>query len=161
MPDLIAISQGFNALKAATDIVKTMAGLRDSAKLLENTVKLNGEILSVQTALADAQKEQTALVQTIGTLEKEIAEFETWDTEKNKYKLYHLGWAAYAYMLKPATRGTAPPHWVCQKCFSDKRIYVIQMIICNGQRFICPTCTSQITPSPTAFGEAGAPKWLD
>jgi len=66
--DLIAISQGLNALNAATQIAKAMLGLRDSAKLLENTVKLNSEILSVQTALANAQEEQTALVQTISDL---------------------------------------------------------------------------------------------
>ena len=68
MADLIAISQGLNALNAATQIAKAMLGLRDSAKLLENTVKLNSEILSVQTALANAQEEQTALVQTISDL---------------------------------------------------------------------------------------------
>jgi hypothetical protein len=71
MPDLIAISQGLNAVKAATEIVKTIAGLRDSAKLLENTVELNQKILSVQTALADAQAEQATLLQTIREREEE------------------------------------------------------------------------------------------
>jgi hypothetical protein len=41
MPDLFAISHALNALKATTDIVKTIAGLRDSAKLLESTVELD------------------------------------------------------------------------------------------------------------------------
>ena len=36
MPDMLAIAQGLNAIKATTDIIKTMAGLRDAAQILEN-----------------------------------------------------------------------------------------------------------------------------
>jgi len=64
MVDLIAISQGLNALKGTSDLIKTIVGLRDSAKLLETTVELNQQILSVQKALADAQTEQATLVET-------------------------------------------------------------------------------------------------
>ena len=46
MPDLIYIGQGLNAVKALTDIAKTMVGLRDSAKLLETTVEFNQQFLS-------------------------------------------------------------------------------------------------------------------
>ena len=33
MPDMLAIAQGLNAIKATTDIIKTMAGLRDAAQI--------------------------------------------------------------------------------------------------------------------------------
>src|SRR5690242_16993814 len=101
MVDLLALAQGFQAVRSASDIAQTLIGLRDSAKLLEKTVELNRKIADAQTALFAAQSEQAELVQTIGTLEKEIADFETWNADKQKYKLYHLGWSAFAYMLKP------------------------------------------------------------
>jgi len=87
MPDLIAIGQGLHAVKALTDMGKTMLGLRDSAKVLEATVEFNQQLLSVQRALLDAQAEQTTLIQTIGALEKEVAGLTAWNAEKEKYEL--------------------------------------------------------------------------
>ena len=40
MVDLLAITQGAMGLKTAGDIAKTLVGLRDSAKLLEQSVEL-------------------------------------------------------------------------------------------------------------------------
>jgi hypothetical protein len=127
MPDLIAISQGLGALKAATEIIKTIVGLRDSAKILENTVELNTKILSAQQALADAQTEQTTLVQTIRQLEEEIARLKTWnDSEKQKYELKAIGGGSHAYALKESARGTEPEHWVCTQCYDDGKRSILQ-----------------------------------
>jgi hypothetical protein len=65
MPDLIAIGQGLNAVKALMDIGKTLVGLRDSAKLLEAKVEFSHQLFAVQKALLEAQAEQATLVQTI------------------------------------------------------------------------------------------------
>ena len=62
MVDLLAITQGAMALKTAGDIAKTLVGLRDSAKLLEQSVELNRQILAAQQALVEAREEQAALV---------------------------------------------------------------------------------------------------
>jgi Zn finger protein HypA/HybF involved in hydrogenase expression len=126
MPDLIAISQGFNAIKAMTEIMKTMIGLRDSAKLLENTVKLNSEILSVQTALANAQAEQTTLVQTVSQLEKEIARLKTWEAEKKRYQLKDVALAVFAYEAKATALDGEPLHWICAKCYQHRVISILQ-----------------------------------
>ncbi|MGO8865518.1 MAG: hypothetical protein ACLQME_03350 [Alphaproteobacteria bacterium] len=150
MPDLIAIGQGLSALKAATEIVKTMMGLRDSAKILENTVELNHKILSAQTALADAQAEQTNLTKTIRELEEEIARLKSWEAEKQRYELKSLGWGIFAYMLKPAMRGTEPPHWVCARCYKKGEISIIQhgthqVGPATARRgWFCPACHNMI-----------------
>jgi hypothetical protein len=127
MPDLIAISQGLNAVKAATEIVKTIAGLRDSAKLLENTVELNQKILSVQTALSDAQAEQATLIQTIREHEEEIARFKAWETERQRYELKKVSQiGSTAYVLKQDAQGADPPHCICTACYQHAKKGILQ-----------------------------------
>jgi hypothetical protein len=152
MPDLIAISQGFNAVKATTEIVKTMLGLRDSAKLLENTVKLNLEIISIQNALFDAQKEQTALIQTIRDLEEKITKFEAWETEKNRYELAELTAGSFAYILKAGEPGSEYPHYICTTCYHRGKVSILQIMPRNvasttlGKPLMyrCSECRSEI-----------------
>jgi hypothetical protein len=129
MPDLIAIGQGLSALKAATETMKTIMGLRDGAKLLENTVELNQNILAAQSALLDAQQEQTALTETIQKLEEEIASIRTWDAEKQRYELTSLGNPGiFSYSIKEASRGAEPPHSICPDCYEDGKKSVLQQI---------------------------------
>ena len=144
---------GISAVKAAFDIAK---GLKD----IHDATLRNAAVIELQEKILSAQEMQAALIDRIRDLEKEVANFEAWEAEKRKYKLYHFGWGAYAYMLKPDTRGSEPPHWICTKCFSDKKTFIIQMRIFNGQQFYCPNCKNTIEPPSEAF-EAGAPKWLD
>lgn len=160
--DLIAISQGLQAVQGMTNLVKTMVGLRDSAQLLEKTVELNQKILTVQIALSNAQSEQTSLIQTIRELEEKIAGFETWKAEKERYELKSLGGGALAYMLKPQERGSEPPHWVCTNCYGERRISPIQSVSVPGfgLRFRCPACKADLRPAPYALDGNDA-KWLD
>jgi cell division protein FtsB len=118
MPDLLAIAQGFNALRAAGQIAQTMIGLRDSAKLLEKTVELNREIAAVQTALFEAQKEQATLVKTIDELEKEVAHLKAWDADKKRYQMEKLPPGVIVYTLKQdmAEPGELP-HSICPTCY--------------------------------------------
>src|ERR1700720_3448556 len=120
MPDLIAIGQGLNAVKAMTDIVKTMVGLQGSAKILENSIELNRKIADVQIALNTALTEQGTLVKTIHDQEEEIARLKAWDSEKDNYELKDVGdgGGAVAYMIKEAAQGAEPLHCLCTKCYS-------------------------------------------
>ena len=121
MPDMLAIAQGLNALKATTDIIKAMAGLRDAAQILEKTVELNQKILTVQTALADAQAEQTTLIQTIRHLEEDVTRLKTWEAEKQRYELKEVAPRTFAYVLKPNAGDPEPPHWICASCYQKTR----------------------------------------
>jgi ribosomal protein L29 len=161
MPDLIAIGQGLNAVKAATEIVKTMIGLRDSAKLIENTVKLNSEILSVQKALADAHAEQTTLLQTVRELEQEIARMKTWETEKQRYELKDLGAGAFACTIKQNAQGAGPFHAICANCYErGEKSYLQDTRDLTRMPYMiwgCPNCGSKIVIGqwPPAFVQEG------
>jgi hypothetical protein len=169
MPDLIAISQGLNAVKAATEIVKTIAGLRDSANLLENTVELNQKILSVQTALADAQSEQASLIQRIGELEKEVTALKSWEAEKQRYELKRYDSGSLFYTLKEAEARGEPVHIFVQsatitashRSYSEREALwrgnraisapsVKRSFMCIAQPIVRPrSCDCQCLPTPT------------
>lgn len=147
MPDLIAISQGLNAVKAATEIVKTMVGLRDSAKLTENTVKLNSEILSVQSALMEAHKEQETLLQTIRELKEEIVHMKTWETEKQRYELKKFYPGTFAYTPKEEHRCAEPVHCLCTRCYEDGKRFILQATGRGDygyQVLFCPNCKMEL-----------------
>jgi hypothetical protein len=123
-----------------------MVGLRDSAKILENTVELNQKILSVQTALANAQAEQATLVQTISKLKKELARFETWKAEKHRYKLTEVASGVFTYVLQPETAAGEPSHWICASCYQKGKKSIPQGFNSTtfGWRHECPACKLKI-----------------
>ena len=146
MPDMLAIAQGLNAIKATTDIIKSIAGLRDAAQILEKTVELNQKILTVQTALADAQAEQTTLIQTIRNLEEEVARFKAWEAEKQRYELKEVAPRTFAYVLKPNASDPEPLHWICASCYQKNQKFILQGIQWYGGGWIhtCPSCKAEI-----------------
>jgi hypothetical protein len=163
MPDLIAIGQGLNAVKALTDIAKTIVGLRDSAKLLETTVEFQQQLLSIQKALLDAQTEQATLIQTIRDLEEEVARFKTWETEKQRYELKDLGSGALARMIKSDAQGTEPFHAICANCYErgEKRYLQDTGDLSRMPYMVwgCLNCGSKIVIGqwPPAFAQDASP----
>jgi len=158
MPDLIAISQGLSALKATSDIVKALIGLRDYAQILEKTVELNQQIATAQAALISAHQEQSSLLDQVHALEKEITDMETWNAKKDDYELCAVSAGALAYMLKQSTRGTEPPHWLCTNCYENSKPSIMQAFgEIGGKRiYKCPRCENTFRTY-----DIQVPEWID
>ena len=62
------------------DIAKGLKDINDAAARNLAVIELQEKILAAHTA-------QAALVERVGELEKEMARFETWDAEKQRYRL--------------------------------------------------------------------------
>jgi hypothetical protein len=90
---------GLSAVKAAFDIAKGLKDIHDAT--LRNTA-----VIELQEKILAAQQSQAALVERIGDLEKQVADFEAWNAEKERYELKIIGYAAFAHMLKPEARGS-------------------------------------------------------
>jgi hypothetical protein len=149
MPDMLAIAQGLNAVKALTDIAKTMIGLRDSTKILETSVELNSKIADVQIALNAALAEQTTLIQTIREREEEITCLKAWDGEKEKYELKDLGSGSLALVIKPDAQGSEPVHCLCVRCSQDGKKRIMQNTgemapAPYGRKWRCSDCGTTI-----------------
>lgn len=135
------IFAGIGAFKSMLDLAKSIKDMNDAAIR-------NGAVIDLQGQILSAQEAQAALVERIRTLEKEVADFETWEAEKQTYELKSLGWGSFAYVLKPDARGAKPPHWVCPNCFANKKISIIQHLSVGPKRgHWCPSCSTEFQPS--------------
>lgn len=146
MVDLLALAQGFQAIRSASDIAQTMIGLRDAAKLLEKTVELNRKIADAQAALFAAQQEQAALVKSVEQLEKENARFKAWDREKRRYQLLELPPGVWIRRLKEtAAKAGEPIHSICDTCYGNDKKSLLHKGETNHGEFplICYTCNTE------------------
>lgn len=117
MVDLVAIQGAIGSIKAAKDIAKAAIGLRDAALLQSKVIELNEAILSAQSSAVDAMAEQSEMLQRVRELEQKIARLETWEAEKQRYKLEALPPGTHVYTLKSEMADGEPPHHICQTCY--------------------------------------------
>jgi hypothetical protein len=141
---------GLSGFKSMYDMAKALKDINDA------TVR-NGAIIELQEKILSAREAQSALLQRVSELEKEVARFEAWEREKQNYELKDLGYGAFAYMLKPGMHGTEPPHWVCTNCYEHGRKATLQCVMVKGtgQVWTCPSCESTIHP------KENLPRWMD
>jgi hypothetical protein len=129
---------GLSAIKTAFDIAK---GLKD----IDTAASRNAAVIELQEKILAAREAQTALLDRIGELEKEMARFETWEAEKKRYKLTDFGAGTFAYSLKPEEANGEPPHRICAACYQKNRKSILQFAHHSvGQDYFdCPECKTK------------------
>ena len=153
MWELVAIGQGFNALKSATEAVKSLMGMRGDARVLEEAIKLNKEILAAQAALTQAQTEQTVLTDAIRNLEKENAGLKEWDSDKKRYDLTRFDPGVFTYALRPDAANGQPIHELCPRCYDNGEKSILQAtteVRMRRRVRFCPTCKNEYAYGPEA-----------
>lgn len=145
--ELGSISAAVTSLKMAGEIVKGMISLKTTAEVQAKAIELNQQIISAQHAIFEANATQSALIQKIGDLEKQIARMGQWEEQKQRYKLTDP-WrgAAQVYGVKASCKESEEPHWICTKCYDDGRRSILNPMR-DSKYFvlmICPTCKAQI-----------------
>ena len=113
---------GLSAFKAMFDMAKGLKDINDAAIR-------NGAVIELQEQILSAQQHQSELIERIRALETEVANFETWKTEKERYQLKELApHGVYAYTIKEEVRGPEPAHWICPDCYQNRQISILQRI---------------------------------
>jgi len=110
---------GIGALKTAFDIAK---GLKD----IDDAARRNAAVIELQEKILSAQQSQSTLIERIRGLEKEVADFKTWETEKQRYELQELPPGVFVRVLKPSMAGSEPTHRLCAKCYEDSKKSILQ-----------------------------------
>ena len=144
--DFASIATATSSIKAAVDIAKTLVEVKSFADFETMASELRERIVAAQVATLEAQSEQSAMIQRISDLEKEIARLETWSAERQRYELINL-WnsGVVAYGLKKSMSNSEPPHYICTNCYDDGRKSILQPQKRNGGRLmlLCPRCKSE------------------
>lgn len=127
---------GLSAFKTMFDMTKALKDIHDVAIRDRAVIELQKEILSAQT-------QQAALIERIGQLEKEVAGFETWNAEKQRYELKDFGGETFAYALKPDAAKGEPPHRICPACYQNRHKSILQNqggIFSGRSKMRCVVC---------------------
>ena len=112
---------GLGALKTAFDIAK---GLKD----IDDATRRNAAVIELQEKILAAREAQSALLERVSELEEEVASFEKWDAEKERYELKQLVPAAptFAYTLKSDAKPSEAFHCICASCYQRQIKSILQ-----------------------------------
>lgn len=131
---------GLGALKTAFDIAK---GLKD----IDDAARRNAAVIELQERILSAQQSQSALVERIHDLEKEVAGFEQWEAEKKRYALTDFGGNSFAYALKPEASNGEPAHRICPNCYEKGQKAILQFKFRSAasgrDRWVCNGCSKE------------------
>ncbi len=140
-----------SSLKAATDIAKTMVGLRDETMFQTKAAELVSLIMSANSSALNAQMEQSALLQEKRALEEKLMKAENWHHEAQRYALREITPGAFVYALKQEMAEGEPPHTICANCYSGRRKTVLQLS--DSVHDTCPHCNSRIRARESQGGQ--------
>lgn len=157
MSDPITLAAaGLASFSHINNIVKTFFEARDRAINLEQVNALQSEIASIYAGYLALQQQAFALAAEKDNLKKEIASFETWNNEAERYKLVRVRDSVFAYALKESHANGEPPHWLCANCYNKR----IKGFVTKYQKHIksrecnCSNCNfSMFTGSEPKYAE--------
>jgi rubrerythrin len=156
MVDMTMISGAMSAMKVVSATAKAMVAIHDASVLRTKVVELNTQIQSAQSSALAALSDQFALLERVGKLEKEIADFKDWEREKQRYEMKRVQPGAVVYALKEQEQGTEPAHWICAACYQRGEKSILQAgreHFQHDTEWPCPTCKAGIFVNPSISPE--------
>jgi hypothetical protein len=131
---------GLGAVKTAFDMAKALENIHE-------TVARDRAIIDLQKEILAAQAAQALLVETVGTLKKEVTDLKAWGAEKERYQLQDLGKGFYAYIMKEGMENGEPLHALCTTCYQRGSKSILQgsgHIQVHERSWDCHACKTKI-----------------
>jgi len=146
------------ASKTAFDIAKSVMSLKGEVERNESVSKLLETLLSVQAQALDVQAKAQGLEIENHELKKKLMEVEDWKNTEENYELKDLGAGTFVYSYKRADDSDEPMHYLCPKCFSEKKKSILtERDVYKGRAYKCWTCSFDITCYDDTYIEAPKP----
>jgi hypothetical protein len=116
-----------------------MIDARDTAARLGHSNALLGELGKAHAGYLALAQQNSALVDEISGLKKRIADFETWNAQKQRYSLHRPWSGATVYALKESASDREPAHWICADCYENGKRSILQSRHPKGgyEEFFC------------------------
>lgn len=135
------VAEVFAGLSAFNSMLSAAKALRE----LDNKVALNEAVIDLQGQMLTAQESYTTLLGKVGELEQKLAQFEHWETEKDRYHLkdHRDGRQVLAYALKEGVEPPEPPHSICPDCYQHRKKSILQLVhhmVGHSQSLNCHQC---------------------
>jgi hypothetical protein len=143
---LTSVTTLFGTLKSIKEAADSLISLRDEHLIMGKVAEINSKLIDAQQGIFAVNAERSELVQTVGELEKEIADLKAWNVEKERYQLIALVSNVMAYRLRSTESGTEPTHLLCANCFTDgKKSFLNQNVRGTSiDIFKCNRCGNEL-----------------
>ncbi len=129
-------------LIAGLGLFKTMLDMAKRLKDINDAAIRNGAVIELQEKILAAREQQSALLERISELEKQVASFEKWETEKKRYYLQEIYPRNFAYAINENARDAEPTHLICATCYEGGKKSILQKS--SAVHLSCPVCKSII-----------------
>lgn len=163
------LSALLSSSKVAYDIAKGVSALKSDVDRNESISKILEILLSVQTQALSVNKIAQELQEEKHELTRRVMEFERWFETEQQYELKEIATGIFVYSYKVADNPSKPMHWLCPKCYQEKKAHIIQFESesAGGTHYLCPNCNMKIkikhktssSPSPD-YGHGGPKSWM-
>ena len=131
----------FGAANNATNILKAVLETRDKIKLGELHLKFTEALLELESHQLSVTQSYQALATENESLKKQIAAYERWDQESQRYELHELAPGIHVYALKQEHASGHPVYWLCAACYNDGKKSMLKPQ-CKGSDILeCPRDT--------------------
>lgn len=152
--DVSMLSTAVTCLTAATDIGKSITGIRDATVANTKVIEIQELLLKAQQSLFGHGAELQRLQQENFDLRERLRGLESEALNKLNYTLVELKtgcWAMARLADKDVPNVFVPNNYVCQPCFSAGREVVLQRGSFYGAiHFDCPVCKTRVISDETA-----------
>ena len=138
-----------DAISFTTATVKTLKNIDDKVKLNEAVFSIQESLLSAQHMALEGQQEMAAIVEAKGALEKEIAALRAFEAEKVRYAMHQTEAGGITYLVKEDARNGEPSHHICAACYQKSVKSVLQQ---QGLNLFCIQCGSSAQNEPRGIG---------
>ncbi len=116
---------------AAEPIASTFYTLLEKVKTLSDMTDATARqrtVMELITQIVAAHAAQSELVERIHALEQDIKRFETWKAIEDRYRLQKLPPGVHVYELKPEVAAGEPHHYICQKCYQNRKRSILDEV---------------------------------
>lgn len=144
--DMSTISTALASLNIASKFIKdSIEKIKDDA-VREKVEELLNAIIPLQSQIISLQAMNSASIQEKEVLEKKLSDIEDWQKEATRYELKALASGVYVYTIKETAKSSEPVHYLCAKCYQERKKSILQRIskTMMGVTYICHTCKSAI-----------------
>jgi hypothetical protein len=135
-----------SSAKAAYDIAKGIDSLSEEVAVKEKAAELLRIIIAQTDDIMSLQEKYEKLSDSKKTIEEKLANLENWKEIASQYQLEQVSPGVFAYVPIRNSNVSDPMHWLCPRCFEDRKKSILQLA---KERFvpfkyICLECQNAI-----------------
>jgi hypothetical protein len=129
------------AVNHVINIGRTIVGTRDELKLNDLKLEFSSALLELNEKQLGVARNLQSTLDANKALEEQLAAYEQWDQESQRYELFQPSRGVFVYNLKSEHANGQPGHWICAACFNDGKKSILQKVSRGSDCWQCPRST--------------------